>query len=199
MDQPQHTIMANKFHSVFDASRLNERGHQLKFSQRQRQITPFRFGLSVIASMATQEVQSIADVQRQCNDLWDAEVSDKAFYNQLAKASCASFLLTSLSDIMGIDHQPFRFRLIASWNPETTSWGYLFTHLPRVRYPISHVCLGYKLRWQVELLLWGWTVVSSRLRRYDSLSGPQCQAGSSQAGCTNGTLSTWTQTHICTG
>ena len=51
--------------------------------------------------MASQEVQSIADLQRPFNALWDTEVSYKAFYNQLAKASCASFLLTSLSDIMG--------------------------------------------------------------------------------------------------
>ena len=51
--------------------------------------------------MAAQEVQSLADLQRHFNALWDTEVSYKAFYNQLAKASCASFLLTSLSDIMG--------------------------------------------------------------------------------------------------
>ncbi len=101
MDRQQLTMMANKFQSVFDASRLNERGNQLEFCRRQRQITPFRFGLSVVASMAAQEVQSIADLQRHFNALWDAEVSDKACYQQLAKASCASFLLTSLRDIMG--------------------------------------------------------------------------------------------------
>ena len=61
MDPPQLTIMANKFQSVLDASRLNARGHQLKFCERQRQITPLRFGLSVIASLAAQEAQSIAD------------------------------------------------------------------------------------------------------------------------------------------
>jgi hypothetical protein len=320
MDPQQLTTMANKFQSVLDASRLNERGHQLKFCERQRQITPFRFGLSVIASMAAQEAQSIADLHRQFNDLWDIEVSYKAFYNQLAKASCASFLLGSLSDSMGkltrkvlgfqpghafsefnriviqdgssfaihdalcqvfpgrfntvkpaavelhctmdllcdapltivlspdtasehdylpqpqslvgdlfladrgyldltylrdvdrhggcfivrakdglnphvidavredgkrvkscqdrdfqaiisklpkrqrteldvewqIDHQPFRCRLIASWNPETKSFVYLLTNLPRVRYNINNVCLGYKLRWQVELVFKEW-------------------------------------------
>jgi hypothetical protein len=320
MDPQQLTIMANKFQSVLDASRLNERGYQLKFCERQRQITPFRFGLSVIASMAAQEAQSIADLHRQFNDLWDIEVSYKAFYNQFAKASCASFLLDSLSDSMGkltrkvlgfqpgqafsefnriviqdgssfaihdalcqvfpgrfntvkpaavelhctmdllcdtpltivlspdtdsehdylpqpqslegdvfladrgyldltylrdvdrhggffivrakdglnprvidavredgkrvkscqdrdfqaiisklpkrqrteldvewqIDHQPFRCRLIASWNPETQSFVYLLTNLPRVKYNISNVCLGYKLRWQVELLFKEW-------------------------------------------
>ena len=51
--------------------------------------------------MAAQEVQSLADLPRHFNALWDAEVRYNAWYNQLAKASCASFLLTSLSDIMG--------------------------------------------------------------------------------------------------
>jgi hypothetical protein len=320
MDRQQLTMMANKFQSVFDASLLNARGSQLEFCRRQRQITPFRFGLSVVASMASQEVQSIADLQRHFNALWDAEVSYKAFYNQLAKASCASFLLTSLSDIMGkltlkvlgfeaghalsafkriviqdgssfalhealshvfpgrfnavnpaavelhctmdvlqdvpltivlspdtdsehaylpapeslqgalfladrgyldltylrdidrhggcflvrgkaglnprvidafredgkrvkacqerdfqailpklpkkqrseldvewlIDHQPFRLRLIASWNKETQAFVYLLTNLPPARYDIHTICLGYKLRWQVELLFKEW-------------------------------------------
>ena len=36
MDRPQLTIMANKFQSVFDASRLDARGNALEFCQRQR-------------------------------------------------------------------------------------------------------------------------------------------------------------------
>jgi Transposase DDE domain len=320
MDRQQLTMMANKFQSVFDASLLNERGNQLEFCWRQRQITPFRFGLSVVASMASQEVQSIADLQRHFNALWDAEVSYKAFYNQLAKASCASFLLTSLSDIMGkltmkvlgfeagqalsefhriviqdgssfalhdalaqvfpgrfntvkpaavelhctmdllqdapltivlspdtdsehaylpppeslqgalfladrgyldltylrdvdrhggfflvrgkeglnprvidavredgkrvkscqdrafqaiitklpkkqrgeldvewlLDHQLFRLRLITSWHKATQSFVYLLTNLPQARYDMHKICLGYKLRWQVELVFKEW-------------------------------------------
>ncbi len=74
MDRQQLTMTATKFQSVLDATRLNDRGHQLAFSQRQRQIIPFRFGLSVVASMAAQKVRSIADLQRQFNDLWDMEI-----------------------------------------------------------------------------------------------------------------------------
>src|SRR5882724_13065863 len=101
MDRKQLTIMVNKFQSVFDASTLDDRGDQLEFCRRQRLITPFRFGLSVVASMASQQVHSIADLQRDFNALWDMEVSYKAFYNQLAKASGAEFLRTSLCDLMG--------------------------------------------------------------------------------------------------
>ena len=61
---PQHlTIMAT----------LNERGKQLGFAERERLITPFRFALSVGASMANEQVESIADLHRQFNDLWDLD------------------------------------------------------------------------------------------------------------------------------
>ena len=101
MDRQQLTIMANKFQSVFDASRLDARGHDRGFCQRQRLITPFRFGLSVVASMASQQVHSMADVHRAFNALWDREVSYKACYNQVATPSWAEFLRTSLCDLMG--------------------------------------------------------------------------------------------------
>ncbi len=320
MDQQQLIIMANKFQSVFDADVLNDRGRELAFCQRQRLITPFRFGLSVVASMATEQVPSIAALHRHFNDLWEVESSYKAFYNQLVKASCAAFFRTSLCDMMGkltmkvlgfeagqalsefkrmviqdgssfalhdalahvfpgrfsavkpaavelhctldllqdapltitlspdtdsehhylpepaslqgdlfladrgyldlaylreldrhggffivrgkaglnprvinafredgerlkscqdrdlkaiagkfpkrqraelevewlIDHEPFRLRLIVRWNPETKSFDYLLTNLPHSRYTISMICLGYKLRWQVELLFKEW-------------------------------------------
>jgi hypothetical protein len=101
MDQQHLTIMARKFQSALDANILNERGLQLEFAKRQRQLTPFRFGLSVIASMATQQVPSIAALHRDFNALWETESTYKAFYQQLAKANCAEFFLTSLCDVMG--------------------------------------------------------------------------------------------------
>ena len=101
MDPKQLRMMANTFQSVLDASTLNVRGNQLAFCQRQRLITPFRFGLSMVASMASQPVHSIADLHRDFNALWDMNVSYKAFYKQRAKASGAALLRTSLGDLMG--------------------------------------------------------------------------------------------------
>lgn len=75
----QFTTMANKFQSVLDADVLSERGKQLGFSKRDRLITPFRFGLSVVASMATEQVQTIADLHRQFNELWELNSDYKAF------------------------------------------------------------------------------------------------------------------------
>ncbi len=51
-----------------------------------------------------------------------------------------------------IDGQPFRWRLIVPWNPDTKSCDDLFTHLAQDSYSISIVCLGDTLRWQVALL-----------------------------------------------
>lgn len=101
MDRQQLTIMANKCQSVFDASRLEARGNDREFCQRHRLIPPCRFGLSVVASMAAQQVHSIADMHRDCNALWDLEVTYKAFYKQLAKPNCVECLRTSLCDLMG--------------------------------------------------------------------------------------------------
>jgi hypothetical protein len=100
MDPQQWTIMANKFQSVLDASVRNERGRQLDFAKRQRLMTPFRFGLSVVASMATEQVVSIADLHRQFNDLWEIESDYTAFYKQLLKPNCPAFFRISLCHVM---------------------------------------------------------------------------------------------------
>ena len=100
MDRQQSAIMANKFQAVLDADVLNERGKQLGFAKRERLITPFRLGLSVVASMATQQVQTIADLHRQFNELWAFESDYKAFYTQLLKSSSPEFFRASLCHIM---------------------------------------------------------------------------------------------------
>ena len=331
MDPQQFSTMAKKFQSVLDADVLNERGKQLDLLKRERLITPFRLGLSVVASMATQQVQSIADLHRQFNELWELESDYKAFYNQLLKPSSPEFFRTSLCHIMSqltrkvlgfeaeqafsefnrfilqdgssfalhealadvfpgrfnavspaavelhctldvlqdapitialspdtdsehdyrpepeslrgdvfladrgyldltslrdigrhggffivrskshlnprvidayredgqrikscqdrdfqaiiskfpkrqraeldvewlIEGEPFRLRLIVSWNPQTTCFDYLLTNLPQDRYTIRMICLAYKLRWQVELLFKEWKSYTN-LHKFDT-------------------------------
>jgi hypothetical protein len=331
MEPRQLSAMATKFQAVLDADILNERGRQLDWVKRKRLVTPFRLGLSVMASLATQQVATIADLHRQFNELWELQTDYKAFYNQLLKASAPDFFRTSLSHIMGqlsrkvlgfeagqafcefnrlilhdgssfalhqaladvfpgrfttvspaavelhctldllqdapiliilspdtdsehdyrpqpeslrgdlllvdrgyldltyfrdIDRQggffiarsksnlnprvldayredgqrlkscqdrdfqaiiskfpkqqrteldvkwlikgePLRLRLIVRWNPETKSFESLLTNLPQDRYPLSMVCLGHKLRWQVELLFKEWKS-HTNLHKFDT-------------------------------
>ena len=100
MDPRQFTTMAHKFQSVLDEEVLNERGQALGLLKRKRLVTPFRLGLSVIASMATQHVRTIADLHRQFNELWELDTDYNAFYKQLLKSTAPEFFLHSLSHIM---------------------------------------------------------------------------------------------------
>jgi hypothetical protein len=331
MDRQHLTTMAHKFQSVLDEAVLNERGQALGWVKRQRLITPFRLGLSVIGSMATQQVRTIADLHRQFNELWELDTDYKAFYKQLLKSTAPEFFLNSLSDIMSqlkmkvlgfeagaafsefnrlilqdgssfalhqalarvfpgrfnavtpaavelhctldwlrgapmimtlspdtdsehdyrpapeslrgdllladrgyldltylrdierhggcfwvrgkaglnprvidayredgqrlkscqnrdfqaiiskfpkqqraeldveweIDGKPFRLRLIVRWNPQNKCFDYLLTNLPIGRYTINTICLGYKLRWQVELLFKEWKSYTN-LHKFDT-------------------------------
>jgi Transposase DDE domain len=339
MDPQQFSTMAHKFQSALDADVLNERGKQLGFAKRERLITPFRLALSVVASMAAQQVPTIADLHRQFNELWAFESDYKAFYKQLRKSQAPEFFRTSLCHIMRqltrkvlgfeageafsefnrlilhdgssfalhdaladvfpgrfhtvrpaavelhctldvlhdapitialspdtdsehayrpepeslrgavlladrgyldltylrdidrhggcfivrskaklnprvldayredgqrikscqgrelqaitskfpkhqraelavewlIKGEPFRARLIVRWNPETTCFDYLLTNLAQNRYPISIICLGYQLRWQVELLFKEWKS-HTNLHKFDTEKATICEA-----------------------
>src|SRR4029434_4237869 len=100
MHRQQSTIMANKCQAVLDADVLNERGQQVGFAKRERLMTPFRLGLSVVASMATQQVHTLVALHRQLNELWELESDYKAFYKQLLKSTSPEFFRTSLCHIM---------------------------------------------------------------------------------------------------
>src|SRR2546430_9921315 len=50
--------------------------------------------------MATQQVQTLADLHRQFNELWELESDYKAFYKQLLKSTSPEFFRTSLCHIM---------------------------------------------------------------------------------------------------
>jgi len=66
-----------------------------------------------------------------------------------------------------IEGEPFRLRLIVSWNSQTKCFDYLLTNLHQDRYTISMICLAYKLRWQVELLFKEWKS-HTNLHKFDT-------------------------------
>jgi hypothetical protein len=99
MDHGHLTMVADKFQWVFSEPLLNACGTDVKFCRRQRVITPFRLGLALTATCASQRVETLADWHCGFNALFETAVTYKAFYNQLAKphfADCARILAARL-------------------------------------------------------------------------------------------------------
>ena len=82
MDHGQLSMVADKFQWVFSEPLLNACGTETKFCRRQRIITPFRLGLALTATCASQRVDTLADFHRGFHALFDTTMTYKAFYNQ---------------------------------------------------------------------------------------------------------------------
>ena len=94
MDHGQLSMVVDKFQWVFSEALLNACGTDVKFCRRQRVITPFRLGLALTATCASQRVETIADFHCGFNALFGTTLTYKAFYNQLAKPHFADFART---------------------------------------------------------------------------------------------------------
>jgi ribosome-associated translation inhibitor RaiA len=94
MDHGQLSMVADKFQWVFSEALLNACGKEVKFCRRQRVLTPFRLGLALTATCASQPVETIADFHCGFNALFGTTITYKAFYNQVAKPHFADFART---------------------------------------------------------------------------------------------------------
>ena len=101
MDHGQLNMVADKFQWVFSESLLNACGKDAKFCRRERIITPFRLGLALTATCASQRVETLADFHRGFNALWGTSITYKAFSNQVAKTHFADFARTMTARLIG--------------------------------------------------------------------------------------------------
>jgi hypothetical protein len=101
MDHGQLNMVADKFQRVFAESLLNACGKDARFCRRERIITPFRLGLTLTATCASQRVETLADFHRAFNALWGTTITYKAFYNQVAKPHFADFIRTMTERLVG--------------------------------------------------------------------------------------------------
>ena len=69
MDHGQLSLVADKCPWVFSEPLLNACGTEAQFGRRQRLITPFRLGLALTATCASQPVETLADFHRSFNAL----------------------------------------------------------------------------------------------------------------------------------
>src|SRR5206468_2375690 len=86
---------------VFAESLLNACGTEAQFCRRQRIITPFRLGLALTATCASQPIETLADFHRGFHALGGTTVTSKAFYNQGAKPHLAAFARTMTARLIG--------------------------------------------------------------------------------------------------
>ena len=117
MDKEGIMAAAAKFQKVFSESDLNALGKEIGLCERERTINPFKLALSIVTSLACNQVESLADLQRDFNALSETKIGYKAFYNQLAKAEFPEMMLaiTSLAikqmsfNVLGFrESSPFR-------------------------------------------------------------------------------------------
>jgi DDE family transposase len=101
MDHGQLNMVADKFQWVFSEVLLNACGKDVKLCRRQRLITPFRLGLALTATCASQRVETIADFHCGFNALFGTTVTYKAFYNQVAKPHFAAFSRLMTARLIG--------------------------------------------------------------------------------------------------
>ena len=101
MDHGQLSMVADKFQWVFSEALLNASGKDAKVCRRERIITPFRLGLALTATCASQRVETLADFHRGFKALWGTSITYKAFYNQVAKPHFADFARTMAERLIG--------------------------------------------------------------------------------------------------
>lgn len=90
----------NQFTQLFSESKLNQLGKDIKFAKRNRDITSYRLSVAVITVLANHSIESIADIHRGFNSLFDKEVEYKPFHNQLVKNEFPELMREILNQLL---------------------------------------------------------------------------------------------------
>ena len=100
MEQQQITNIAKQMEQALSEQELLKLGQETGQCHRQRKVTPLRLALSLIQSLGSGLVESIADLRRDFNRLHGEEVQYKPFHKQLAKPSFPKFMSELCSNLM---------------------------------------------------------------------------------------------------
>ena len=90
----------NQFTELFSESKLNQLGKDIKFAKRNRDITSYRLSVAIITVLANHSIESIADIHRGFNSLFDKEVEYKPFHNQLVKNEFPELMREILNQLL---------------------------------------------------------------------------------------------------
>jgi len=92
VDQAQLIRIVTLLEQTLTPERVHERARKVGFGQRLRCITPHRLALSLLLTLATRPVKTLADLLRGFAADTQVSVTYKPFYNQLAKPAFAAFM-----------------------------------------------------------------------------------------------------------
>jgi len=85
---------------LFSSEFLNDIAGTTGFILREREITGQDLAMSLIHSLGTGKVESIADLQRDFNAVTEKSIQYKPFWNQLAKTEFPKFAMETLEQVM---------------------------------------------------------------------------------------------------
>ncbi len=88
-----------QFTALFSKSKLNQLGKEIGFAKRDRDITSYRLSMAVITVLANHSIDSIADIHRGFNSLFDMEVEYKPFHNQMVKKTFPELMRQILNQL----------------------------------------------------------------------------------------------------
>lgn len=92
MNEDKLTQMRTQFQKALNESTITDLARQCGFTQRLRTITPFDLILCLIGAMASQKVETIADIVRLFNAFTHKNVAYKPFHKQLSKKEFAELM-----------------------------------------------------------------------------------------------------------
>jgi len=93
------TQTMNQFTEVFSEPEVNRLGKEINFAKRDRDITSYRLSMAVITVLASHSIESIADIHRGFNSLFNMEVEYKPFHNQLVKKNFPELMRELLNQL----------------------------------------------------------------------------------------------------
>lgn len=92
MKQQQLNKLTRQLTQIFQGNALNQQARACRFLQRERKVDPFKLMLSMLSTLGSGKVDSLADLHRSYNFLADDNIAYKPFHNQLAKPAFADFM-----------------------------------------------------------------------------------------------------------
>lgn len=101
MNDRQISMIADQLREALGEDELNRLGRETGFTERLREVTPFRLVVAVVGAMACRRVETIADLQRSFRAVTGRNVEYKPFHNQLAKETFPVFMHGVFESLLG--------------------------------------------------------------------------------------------------